>query len=176
MSVKNIVAVAGGVVLLLLILVGVVFKQREKGGDIEKAVGNTPVSTIRSDAHHVNVVTNSTQPTSIPEDVPTAVDSIDVQPAVEPEESSNSNQINIAGKNYPVLFEGQSVSSELKRTIIGDLALNLSHFQRVDFMELPPEEEEPAAQMYQQNITHWLDDGTQQRYFPGTVEKYSEEL
>lgn len=171
MNMKNTVAVVGGI--LLLILVGVVLMHRGKGGGgIEKEPRDAPVSTIQTDAQHFNVVTNLKAPTSIPEEIPAAVESVDLQSSVEPDESSNSNQINIAGKNYPVLFEGQGVSSELKRTIIGDLALNLSHFQRIDFMELPPAEEEPAAQMYQQKITHWLDEGKQHRFFSGTVEKY----
>lgn len=171
MNEKNIAAIAG-VTLILLIVFGAVLMHRGKGeGSIENELGDAPVSTVQADAKHLNAVTNSKPSTVLSEKVPTVVESADMQPIVDPVESS-SNEINIAGKNYPVVFEGQSVPSELKRTIIADLGLNLSHFQRIDFMELPPEREEPAAQMYQQKITHWLDDGKQQRYFPGTVEKY----
>lgn len=170
MKIKNAIAVCGGVI--LLIFIGVVLMQWIRGGSSwGQAHGVPPVSTVRTDVQRFTAVTNSEAPTSIPEEASTVVKIVGFQPVIQPEESPSGNQINIAGQNYPILLEGQSVSAELKQAIIDDLALNMLHFQRIDFMELPSEEE-PAAQMYQQKISHWLDNGKQPRYFPDAVEKY----
>jgi len=97
--------------------------------------------------------------------------SVEIESATKSKENFRF-EVNIAGEEYPVFFEGQDISTELKQTIISDLALNMSHYDSITFMELSSERVEPAAQIYERKVTHWLDEGNQKRWFPDTVERY----
>lgn len=169
---KDIFAVSGGGVLLIL-AVTILLKQDRSGKGMNPMLRPLLVAAGQTDEPHISADTNSRPLSSVPEEACSGANRNDLLPSAQADGWPSNNQIFIAGGGYPVIFEEDNLPPELKRTIIADLTLNLSHLERIHFIELPSEEEEPAAQMYQNKVTHWLDDGPQQqRCFPDSVEKY----
>lgn len=80
-----------------------------------------------------------------------------------------TNQIRVAGQEFTVLFEVSGVSGLLKRDILNDIELNLSH---LDHIELRPLESDDPGQLFRVTVTHVLDEGRQERLFPSVLEKY----
>ncbi len=169
---KDIFAVSGGVILLILAFT-ILLKQDQRGKGVNLLLRPFLVAAGQTDMPHINAGTNSKPLSSVPEESCGDANRDDLLPSPQADGLSSNNHIFIAGGGYPIIFEEDNLPAELKRTIIADLTLNLSHLERIHFIELPSEEEEPAAQMYQNKVTHWLDDGPQQqRYFPDSVEKF----
>jgi len=68
--------------------------------------------------------------------------------------------ITLADTRIPLIFEGPSVSPELKAQIVADLKLNLSHRHKVEFKELSARSLKPtsANRKYDRIVTHILCD------------------
>jgi len=79
--------------------------------------------------------------------------------------------VRIADKEYALLFETAAISPELKKTIVADVELNLSHLKQISCRSISQSPTEPC-QMYDKKVTHWLDEGRQRRYFPKQLERY----
>lgn len=84
---------------------------------------------------------------------------------------SETNQLKVAGEEFSVLFESSDVSDSLRRAILSDIELNLSHFKHITLRSVI-NESEASGQGYRVEVTHVLDEGRQERLFPDVLEKY----
>lgn len=152
--------------LLLLALMGSILT-RQRG--VQEGAHETQELSVQFEPSSA-IVNSQTQKNAFTIKEPVLVESIQSEESTTPPAGSSDFNVNIGNESYPILFEGEDVVLEMKQAIIDDLNLNLSHYEHMSFMKIPPEaEKEPELQMYKTKVTHWLDDGRQKNFFPDVV-------